>query len=292
MLPLLKDQGFELHRFSNTNNYPLLKSIINTLLSSDLLEKRNNLYFFTTLGNDLFTHFSLIQMFFEGYGNMIAHQVEICKNKIEDPYSLANPHAIADASVLFSKDDVSLISKEFFEKYKPIGTICDLGCGNGQKLLDFQRHFGNPALGIEYSQKVVDESQKKLKNHPHYNIQIEQGDITDIKGVWEDVTVIMQHYVFHDFVPSDVWSALLSRLKYNFPNLKYFVYLDIVAPCDDNPINMPGFDYVHGLLGKEMRNYRETLQMFENSGFKVLDEHPIESLPCTYLWILAPKTIS
>jgi len=213
-------------------------------------------------------------------------------NEIEDPYSLASPHAIADASVLFSKDDVSLISKEFFEKYKPIGTICDLGCGNGQKLLDFQMEFGNPALGIEYSQKVVDESQRKLKAHPDYNIQIEQGDITNIQGVWEDVTVIMQHYVFHDFVPSDICSNLLSRLKYNFPNLKYFVYLDIVAPCDDNPINMPGFDYVHGLLGKEMRNYRETLQMFENSGFKVLDEHPIESLPCTYLSILVPKTIS
>ena len=71
--------------------------------------------------------------------------------------------------------------------------------------------------------------------------------------------------------------------------MKYFFFIDTVAPSEANDSILPGFDYVHGLQGLMMRTYEETLLLFDRSSYSLCKEIPIPNMPNTYLWILSPE---
>lgn len=64
-----------------------------------------------------------------------------------------------------------------------------------------------------------------------------------------------------------------------------------VSPSPSNNQILPGFDYVHALLGIPTRTYEETISMFKKSAFFIEKELAIPELPNTFLWILSPKHI-
>ncbi len=145
---------------------------------------------------------------------------------------------------------------------------------------------GNPGLGFDSEPKVVKRAKNQFKRT---NIIIEQMDITNFQGIWEDVVVLIQCHVFHDFTPQERCVRLMNSFIDNFPHLKCFFFLDSVAPCDSRDEILPGFDYVHGLLGMKMRTYQETITMFKNSNYTVSKEVQIDGVPNTFLWILVPN---
>jgi hypothetical protein len=67
------------------------------------------------------------------------------------------------------------------------------------------------------------------------------------------------------------------------------VVVDIVSLSEKIPTIMPGFDYVHGLQGITPRNYEETLEIFERSGYRVFQEFSVPNMPNTFIWILMPN---
>ncbi len=267
-----------------STNPILVKSALMTLEKCQIVQMSKDGYKITKFGANISKFSGLISMLFTGYGNLMAHQDQIVKKKATNSNSFIRSEAVSKAAVQLAANTFDPILIQEFTHLKFSGTICDLGCGYGRMLSQICEIHGNSGLGFECDRKVVKQAKKQFKDT---NIAIEHGNIIKLQGIWEDVVVLMQCHVFHDFTPNKACIKLMNSFLKNFPNLRYFFYLDTVAPSDDE--FLPGFDYVHGLLGIQTRTYEETQQMFDESAYEVLKEIKIEGLPNSYLWILAPK---
>jgi len=268
--------------------YVPLLAVIKTLISENILVYKDGSFSLSELGHSLKSYLGLIDMVFEGYAPLMAKQGEISSGDEGDQGSLLNGKAIAEASVLLGNDTVDPVLVEILESLEFSGPICDLGAGNCERLIKLYNLKGWPGLGIDNCQEVVEQTAKRLK-HYNYDVSCQQGDITNMTAVFNDVQVLTQFFVFHDFVPTGKCVEFINSLLKNFPSVRYFIYVDIVAPSFSHPEMMPGFDYVHGLMGIKTRTYEETMEMFKKTRFGLVEERKIEGLPNTYMWVLERK---
>lgn len=282
---LLKNGYINAAEIENYGNAICLRSALVTLERCKILTKNGNNFEITPFGRTLLEYLGLITIFFDGYMMLISHQAQIAKNKKINHDKLINWPAIAKSSTYISEKMVTPIIIQELSKLRISGTICDLGCGCGTMLSKICESTRNSGLGFESASQTVKEANQYCSS----NVTIEVEDITAIQGIWEDVVVLIQAFVFHDFYPKDACTSLMDSYLNNFPNLRYFLYIDIVSPSKASNQLFPGFDYVHGLLGAPTRTYEETLDMLFQSNYKILKEVTIPFLPNTFLWILSPK---
>lgn len=287
---LLKGNSLDHAMLSNSevcSNYTAAYAAIITLEKAGIVEKSFGKFTLTDLGYSLGDYIGLITMLFDGYGELMAAQKKIARNQITSPFELINIDAITESSIYFGKNTVDPLMLQILERIQVKGTICDLGCGLGTRLAWLCQITGNLGLGFENDDKAVQTSREKFKKEKL--ISFEKGDIAKLDGVWEDVTVVMQYFVFHDFVNKKESISILDSYLQNFPNLTCFIYVDIVAPSEAKNQIMPGYDYVHGLLGISTPTHEDTMALFERSSYSVMEEIPIPNLPNTFAWLLRPK---
>lgn len=290
ILNVLLKNGYISLREAKTFGEPMcITSALITLEKSEVVKKEDNAFYLTEFGKVLSQYIGLITIFFDGYADVIAQQTQIVQNRIKDKKKFIKGAAVSKASILISQKMIDpIIIREVIE-VDLSGTICDLGCGYAMMLSKICKKTGNPGLGFDREPKVVKQVRKRLKQS---NITIELGDISNLHGQWEDVDTLIQCHVFHDFTPEKKCIDIMNSYLTIFPNMKYFFYMDTVAPSLAKDKLFPGFDYVHGLLGIPTRTYEETLQTFSASMYKVIKEVPLD-LPNTFLWLLSPrKTIN
>ena len=254
-----------------------------TLTSCHILEKQHISYQITAYGEKISKYIGLNNLLFYGYGNLMANQVDLVKGSIKHPKKLINEEQVAIASIDFGRETVDPIIFKEFSKLAYKGTICDLGCGAGTRLFDLCKRCNRPGLGIDSEEKAIVMAKKTIQK---LNISIIQGDISQLKDIWRDVTTLMQCFVFHDFDNDNHCLKILNSYRKHFPNLQHFFFVDIVSASQSSI--MPGFDYVHGLLNIQTRSYKKTINLFSQSKFHILKEIPIKGLPNTFLWKLAP----
>jgi hypothetical protein len=266
----------------NCSNPICMHSALVTLERAGIFKEEGRSYRLTPFGMEVLEYLGLITIFFDGYGQLVSRQGDIVKKRLKNVSSLIKGESVSRASRFISDKTVHPILLEVFSHLKFKGTICDLGCGYGDLLTKICHKTGNPGLGFDSQPLVVKRANRKTLS----NITIEKANIANLKGVWEDVVILMQSFVFHDFTPSSKCIKLMNSYLKNFPNLRYFFYVDIVSPSSDHHEIFPGFDYVHGLLGVKTRTYEETIEMFEKSNFAIAKEVKIDKLPNTYLWVL------
>jgi hypothetical protein len=286
VLNALLDNGYistaELKFFGDTI---CIASALITLEKCDVIKKEGDNFYVTAFGRSLSEHIGLIVMFFDGYANLISQQGQIAQNGKRNEKKLVNGMAVSKASTLISDKMIDPIIINEILEVNLSGTVCDLGCGNATMLSKICEKTGKAGLGFDSEPKVVEQARKRLKKT---NITVELGNISKLRGIWEDVVILMQCHVFHDFTPEENCIDIINSYLYTFPNMKCFFYLDTVAPSPARNKIFPGFDYVHGLLGIPTRTYEETLKMFSNSMYKVIKEVSLE-LPNTFLWLLSPR---
>lgn len=256
-----------------------IRSAIHALVQSKIIYREKRPYTFTPLGKSLVNHISLIQMLLGGYGNLMVRS--IVKKPTRFPI---HDTEVAIASIPFGKNSIDPIVLEEISFLCPKKTICDLGCGIPQRLIDFCTIFGTQGLGLDCSKNTLNIGKKLIKSHP--NITLEREDITKLQKIWANVDILMQYFVLHDITPPSKCIAVLNAYRVHFPNFRYFVYIDIVFSTDDSD-HMPGFDYVHGLQNIQTRTYEETLHLFKEASLTIYKERRIDTLPNTYLWILS-----
>jgi hypothetical protein len=254
---------------------PAIKAALLSLRLANALIQENSKFYLTNLGHQLAQARGLITMLFEGYGRLMAQQ----KDNLASPSKYINGAAIALASIQFGKEHIDPLVVETIHNLKPRRTICDLGCGTADRLVKVCQTLQVPGLGLDNHPEAL----KLFKNHPL--ISIEQADVSHLKGVWEDVEILMQSFMAHDIAVDDDCIAMLKSYTQHFPNFKYLIIVDIVAPEDDSSSHMPGFDYIHGLQGIETRKYNHMISLFEKAGYQIVQEHHT-GMPNTYLWLL------
>ncbi|GAB5411155.1 MAG: hypothetical protein ChlgKO_02690 [Chlamydiales bacterium] len=274
-----------LNEIKKNYNFNCVVSALKTLEKSGIVCFYENSVRITSFGKGVAEHIGLIKIFFTGYRNLIQQGAQIALSEKEPTYDSIDGKAIAHAATLISEKMIDpLLIDEVLAVNIP-GTICDLGCGEAKMLSKVCSISGNTGLGIEINAEVITSIRKKLSR----DVQVETGDVSKLDGIWEDVTMLVQCHVFHDFDgPNECLKIINSTLEH-FPNLRYFFYIDTVAAETGNDEIFPGFDYVHGLLDISPRTYSETISMFEESDYQVMKEVKITSLPRTFLWVLTPK---
>jgi hypothetical protein len=265
-------------------NFPAIRAALLSLCLCDLLTKDKEKYFLTTLGKQLVDHIGLVTMVFGGYGELMAKGISIALGKVKKPEKYLKNAVIALSSIQFG-EKVDPILTEVIKKLDLKGTICDVGCGSADRLLRLCKDTSLPGLGLDSSHEAVAIARRAVE--PHQNISIEYANAVELEGVWEDVQLLMQCFMTHDIFPDDQFIKSLSAYRKNFPNLRYFIVIDIVAPEDSLESHMPAYDFVHGLLGIETRKYGRFTSLFLQSGYKIAKEICID-MPNTYLWVLKP----
>lgn len=281
---LLNDKKINKKQIKNFKNPALVQAALITLNGAKILELKNNQYFLTKLGQYVIKKISFITMPLIGYKRLFFNQFSLYDNPNSFNIKDIDFAKVALASIDFGKYDLDPLLIDLFKAIQPRGTICDLGCGTAEKLVKICQITNCHGLGIEQSKKAIQESKKFTKNNP--NIEIINDSIMTLDGIWEDVTIAMISFVLHDISSNVDCAKILQSYKINFPMMKYLIVVDIVSPSDKNPANLPGFDYVHGLQGFFPRNYDETIQTFQKSGYSVEKEIAVQYMPNTYIWVL------
>ena len=255
-----------------------IRSAIHALMQSKIIYREERPYTLTPLGKAVVNHISLIQMLLGGYGNLMVRSI------VEKPTRFPiHDTEVARASIPFGKNSIDPIVLEEISFLCPSNTICDLGCGIPNRLIDFCTRFRARGLGLDCSKKTLNIGKKLTKGH--LNITLEREDITNLQKIWPSVDILMQYFVLHDITPASKCISVLNAYRSHFPNFRYFVYIDIVFSHDDSD-HMPGFDYVHGLQNIQTRTYKETIDLFKEASLSIYKERQIDTLPNTYLWIL------
>lgn len=285
---LLKNEKIEIATLDTLKNSKAIYAAILTLSNSNILNVKNNSIQMTEFGLAVSKYVGVLNTLFIGYNDLITKQSELPTERIDDYFQFINCTMIAKSAIQYGEEWVDPILETELNKHLIRGTICDLGCGMCTRLIKLCELTGLKGLGIENEQNVV-ECAKKIVADTNAFINVEEGDITNLSGTWEDVTTVMQNFVFHDFLPDIHCIKILNSYLKHFPNLQYFYYVDIVSPSSFNVPIFPGFDFIHGLMGKAPRSYKKTIDMFHDSKYKILKEVKIEGLPNTYLWILSPE---
>lgn len=285
ILNLLKHEGEFRHRqLQNYRNPHLVRAALVTLVGAKVLTIANDTYSLTDLGENLARNMGTIMLPFIGYRKLLAKQLELFQNPADWKDSEIDYPAIALSSIEFGLHNLDPLLLNVFKSLQPKGTICDLGCGTGEKLVKICEALNINGLGIEKQHTVIEESKQFTKHCSQ--VEIIHGDIFNLKGVWEDIEIAMISFVYHDINPFNRCIKFLNSIYDHFPRLRCLVIADIVSLSETVPSIMPGFDYVHGLQGITPRSYEETIDTFAKANFKIFKEIVVPNMPNTFVWII------
>ncbi|MGI0021785.1 MAG: methyltransferase domain-containing protein [Nitrososphaeraceae archaeon] len=291
ILKILKNHGdFRRSQLKSYRNPHLVKAALATLVGAKVLLLKDGIYALTDLGESLARNMGTIMIPFIGYRKLLVKQFELLQHpRAWKEFDIDYP-AIALASIEFGLSNLDPVLMDVFKSLKPKGTICDLGCGTGEKLVKICKALGVNGLGIEKSSQVIKKSKKFTRSCSQ--VEIIKGDIFNLRGVWEDIEIAMISQVYHDIHPLNRCVKFLNSLSDHFPRLRCLIVADIVSLSESLPSIMPGFDYVHGLQGVTPRSYEETIETFTKAGFNVFKEVAIPNMPNTFIWVIKQEIIN
>lgn len=264
------------NQIKNSEDDLIIDTALLELELNGILKKADNIYELTPLGVEVVHYSGLIHYIYRGYCNVLSNPKE--KTKINHTSVIRGSNLLGeeyiDKTIL---NELSLLTLD--------GTVCDLGCGDGRRLSKICKSFKCKGLGFELKSSIL----KYTRSEVYKSVQIQEADITKLHGTWNDVNVLIQVMVMHDFTPESKCMAIINSFLSHFPNLKFFLYCDIVAPSHFLRTQLPGFDYIHSLLGIKTRTYEETIKLFKKAKLQIAKEIPIIKMPNTFLWVLTQK---
>ena len=278
----------DLKKFSDKTKV-LIESALKTLCHVEVLSKKGGSYILSDLGYEICDSISLFNMLFVGYCNLFSKQNEIFSGTESPDYYDLDNKAISKGCSGLPFSDLETELYNFIQRLAPRGMICDLGCGAGHRLIELQKSLNVRGLGIDLCKESIEEANKSVIKNPLIDFIV--ADVRKLNRVWEEVEILMQCFMTHDISPKQTFLKTVSSYKKAFPNMKYFIVLDVFS-SDTSEKNMkfaPGFDYIHGLQGISTRNYDETISLFTESGFEIELDIRSKSFPNTCLWILKPS---
>lgn len=264
----------------------IIEAAIKTLCHVGILSKKDKIYLLSDLGYEICNSIPLINMLFLGYRRLFSKQYEIFKGTEYPNYSDLDCKAIAKGCSGLPISDLEIQIHNFIKEVLPQGTVCDLGCGSGNRLLSLHKSLGVRCLGIDQSAEAIAEANQSITE----NVLVEfiVADVLKLNRVWEDVSILMQCFMTHDISPKQNFLETMESYKIAFPNMKYFLILDVFSSDEINKEFAPGFDYIHGLQGIPTKNYNETIGLFIEADFRIKLNCRSKIFPNTCLWILEP----
>lgn len=280
-------EGETLERLlESVNNPALMHAALVTLIESEIIKLYQKKLVLTKFGKSIVSNIGTLQLPFRGYHKLLGKQYELIQKPEDWSDKEIDYRAIALSSINFGEKYLDPLLIDLFKYLHPKGTICDLGCGTGEKLVKICEATKTNGLGIEKDPKVIEKSKQFTENS---SVEIIRGDISRLRGVWEDVEVGLISFVLHDLNPAKSCARFLRSLRRHFPRMRCLIVVDIVTFSEETNSIMPGFDYVHGLQGVLPRNRQESLDVFSEASYVLRQEMKVEKMPNTLVWVLETK---
>ncbi len=146
---------------------------------------------------------------------------------------------------------------EYFKGYLEKGQdILDVGCGNG-RLLELLKEYNPNYLGIDFSQKLIDQAKKKW---PDYNFQI--GDALDLSSLSQKFDIVFLIASLHH-IPSQKLRIKVLRNVYSVlkPNGKLLMinwnlwqkrYLKYIIKYSLMKMSQPAKEIIEGVKARNL----------------------------------------
>lgn len=287
MLDILQTNG-KLSRQSLLSypNILVIQAAFQTLEKNGIVTCAGGFFRLTLFGESLIRHRGSIGLIYNGYRRIFSNQIGIAKNQPSQNWDLVDTLAVSRASTHFGENIIDEMVLKVLNTNLPRGAVCDLGCGEADRLIKICRMLGVNGFGFDISKPSLRKARKKLQTSDKIVLQFK--DIMKIDKVYPEVEILFQAFVMHD-LPETIFKKTICSLKSVFPKTKIFIYTDAVSPDEQNPFQLPGFDYVHSLLNIKTRTRKETIDLLKTSGFIIKTELSIPTLPNCYMWILVPE---
>jgi phenylpyruvate C(3)-methyltransferase len=207
-----------------------------------------------------------------------------------------NMRAVAVGSRLIGDTEVEPLFDELLAGHD-VGTVADLGCGSGQRLLRIAgRHPRVRGIGIDIARDAVDLASKSIADAAMDDrIRVVHGDVLDLPAdpAFADVDVVTCVFMGHDFWPLQRCVAGLTGLRLAFPGVRRLLLCDVVR-TDGVPgpgtttIFTLGFELIHALMGVYLPSREEWLDAFHAAGWSLVAEHAVSAPPSGILFELRP----
>lgn len=293
-LGILKDLvnkgSFEEIELGDRETYPnpiFVRSALKLLCVNGILTFSHGIYRLTDFGQDLSSNIGFINLLYRSYSEAFSKQVEVALGRRKSITDLIDYKAMAQASDQLVGEDLDHVFVDILKRLRLKGTLCDLGCGSGSRLIRLCKMLNTRGLGIDQCERSLSLARQNCADLP---IDFVKEDASKIRGVWEDVEVVMQCFMTHDIYPRENIQKMLQAMLKSFPSVKFVIILDVVSASSMNAddVSAPGFDYVHGLQNIETYPLDEMVQIFNESNYEVIMQEEASVVPNTYLWVLKP----
>ncbi|WP_028775436.1 class I SAM-dependent methyltransferase [Shimazuella kribbensis] len=127
---------------------------------------------------------------FQAYGKLMAHSVEIVNNQYFPEagidYDLSQ---IAYSASLIKRRLITPVLKNIISQLEPQGVLCDMGCSSGEVLISLCEAFHLDGLGFEKNQRMIELANKNIQMNTDANIYAHFADYTQIKGEYPEVDI-------------------------------------------------------------------------------------------------------
>jgi hypothetical protein len=296
ILPILEKRSVKKAEIIESERYPHPMAVIGAfqaLTYADAIEEENEQYTLTSSGREIVQNIDMFVHWFNAYGKLMAHSVEIAKDHYHPlPEVDYDMDQVAYSASLIKRRLITPQLKEVISKLDPKGVLCDMGCSSGEVLISLCEDFQVDGLGFEKSPKMVELANKNIQMNSTASIHAYYADYTNIKGVYPEVDILICDFFMHHITDDDVCVEMLQSFQKLFPNSRYMLFMDNYTPEQHNSKNpalfAPAFDFVHRLQKIETRNETSLQNIISRTGYPIVDQLDIE-IANGHLWILKMK---
>ncbi|MCC8367978.1 class I SAM-dependent methyltransferase [Xenorhabdus sp. PB61.4] len=229
----------------------------------------------------------IFKLWLYAYRDLLSNQEEIFDGNYNVlPYDGAS---VARYSAEIGGYFIDKHMENIFSQLDISGTLCDMGCGAGLRLINICRQFGFNGIGMDINANAIELANKNLREtySGSSEIKFKQQDVTIINEINPSVEAILFTFFTHHIEPNERLEKLLNDYRNLFPNLKFIILFDTVTNEKGNSINnifARGFDYIHRLQGLVPRTRADYMAIFERSCLHVIDEIVLE-VDNSYVWL-------
>ncbi len=159
--------------------------------------------------------------------------------------------------------------------------VLDLGCGNGEFLVDTCRELQIFGIGIDTSaEAIADAIQLAKRTGVTDLVQFEQADIFDVSAIakkFPGVDYVTSMFVLHEFIPrgTSYVIELLSSIRSAFPHAKLLIcelgkrYSKILR---QNPTALAEHHCLHAISNQGVISSRQWKRILSRAEYLVTDE--------------------
>jgi phenylpyruvate C(3)-methyltransferase len=194
--------------------------------------------------------------------------------------------AVAESSALIGRCFVDPTLKQVILD-EPFAKICDLGCGNANRLIQIISGDNDATgVGVELDKKAADLAVETVRRiNLQHRISIYNTNVKDISAksaLYQDVDLLLMCFMGHDLWPAERAKIAFLNFRESFKSCTRFIMADTVrVPLKDDetsqqvPIFRLGFQAVHSMMRQYLPSHTEWLELFNETGWQLKRTIPL-----------------